>query len=99
MAFLFILQMTLSLYFSMIFTHIQLKKKKKIAQLAQLAQQSQNDDVSEKTRNFTDIEQNLFSSGFQPSVAFSAWKSGKQKKIRVSAAAEKVSSSSSSSSS
>lgn len=49
---------------------------------------SQNDDVSEKTRNFTDIEQNLFNSGFQPSVAFSEWKSGKQKKIRVSAAAD-----------
>ncbi len=47
---------------------------------------SQNEDVSEQTRTFTNGEQELFDVGFQSSVDFSAWKARRQKNLRASAA-------------
>jgi hypothetical protein len=52
-----------------------------------LAFNSQNEDVTEQSRSFTDVEQNLFDAGYQASVGFSRWKARRQRSLRVSAAA------------
>jgi hypothetical protein len=51
-----------------------------------LAFNSQNEDISEKSHAFTDLELSLFDAAFQSTVAFSNWKSRKQSSLRVSSA-------------
>ena len=49
-----------------------------------LAFNSQHEDVTEHLRTFTDVEQELFDSGFQATLNFASWRSRKTKNIKAS---------------
>mmetsp|Transcript_46298 Transcript_46298/g.93458 ORF Transcript_46298/g.93458 Transcript_46298/m.93458 type:complete len:193 (+) Transcript_46298:19-597(+) len=52
-----------------------------------LAFNSQNEDVTEHTRSFTEGEQKLFDAGYHASASFSRWKARKHSHLRASTAA------------
>jgi hypothetical protein len=56
----------------------------RFGRIMDLAFNSQHEDVTEHLRTFTDVEQELFDSGFQATLKFAAWRSRKTKNIKAS---------------